>query len=893
VPQDLSQLYIIDASSYIYRAYYAIRHLSNSRGQACNAVFGFTKMLLKVVRDYTPEELVVVYDAKGPTFRHKLYPEYKANRAKMPDDLVEQIPLIKQVVAGFRFPTLEVEGFEADDIIASIVHHYSDREVPVTIVSGDKDLMQLISDKVTMLDTMKDKVFDLDAVAERFGGGPEKVVEVQALAGDSSDNVPGVPGIGEKTARDLIGRFGTLENLLANLDEVPGEKRREKLKEYAEQARLSRELVSLRHDLDLNLKDRKFSIPQPDRKALARIFHELEFKQLYEEFGEKESEPEQELDYVCVTGMETLEQMMMALKQAEYFSLDTETTSLEAMRAELVGLSFSVKAAQGWYVPIGHRDIPEAADQLERTTVLETLRPLLEDEKHAKVGQNIKYDALVLRRAGIELQGICADTMLQSYLLFPASRSHGLDSMAQEHLQHRMLEYSEVVGSGKKQKSFAEVPLAQATRYAVEDSDYTLRLYEYFTPKFDPEVKQLLQEVEVPLLGVLIDMEWEGVRLDCERLNALSAEFGERMAELEQHIYTEAGTEFNLNSPKQLGEVLFGKLGLPRGKKTKTGWSTAVDVLTPLAEEHEIVAWILEYRSISKLKGTYTDALPRLIHPETGKIHTSFNQTVTATGRLSSSNPNLQNIPIRGSYGPQIREAFIPEDGNLLLSADYSQIELRLMAHMADDSGMIQAFNEREDIHQRTAQQIFNVFGEMVSDDMRRYAKTINFGLLYGMGAYSLSRELGISTAEAKEYIDSYFARYPQVLEFFERQKEQARKNLHVKTLLGRQCAIPDINSRNRQVRSNAERNAVNYAVQGSAADIIKVAMVRVRAEMQRKGLKSRMLLQVHDELVFDVPKAEQHQMETLVRGVMENVMELKVPLDVSLGWGKNWAESH
>ncbi|MFO7831608.1 MAG: DNA polymerase I [Desulfuromonadaceae bacterium] len=891
--QDSTQLYIVDASSYIYRAYYAIRHLSNSRGQACNAVYGFTKMLLKVVRDYSPDEFIVVFDAKGPTFRHELYSEYKANRAKMPDDLVEQIPLIKEVVQGFRFATLETDGYEADDIIATVVRHYRNKNIPVTIVSGDKDLMQLIGDKVTMLDTMKDKVFDLDAVVERFGGGPDKVVEVQSLAGDSSDNVPGVPGIGEKTARDLIERFGTLENLLEHIDEVTGTKRREKLREFAEQARLSRELVSLKNDLDLNLAQMEFSIPEPDRHKLARIFQELEFKQLYEEFAEKEPEVEQECDYICVTMPEDLKHLVEALKGAEYFSIDTETTSLEAMRADLVGLSFSIKAAQGWYVPVGHRDTEGATDQLERDTILNTLRPLLEDVEIAKVGQNIKYDALVLRRAGIELRGIVADTMLQSYLLFPASRSHGLDSMAQEHLRHHMIAYSEIVGRGKKQKSFAEVPLSQASGYAVEDSDYTLRLYEYFKPKFAPEVSTLLQEVELPLLGVLTDMEWDGVRVDRDHLNALSADFGAQMERLKQAVYAKADTEFNLNSPQQLGEVLFGKLGLPRGKKTKTGWSTAVDVLTPLAQDHEIVAQILEYRSLSKLKGTYTDALPRLIHPETGKIHTSFNQTVTATGRLSSSNPNLQNIPIRGNYGPRIREAFVPDEGNLLLAADYSQIELRLMAHMADDAGMIQAFNAHEDIHLRTAQQIFNVFGEMVTDDMRRYAKTINFGLLYGMGAYSLSRELGISTAEAKKYIESYFARYPQVLDFFEQQKESARKNLHVKTLMGRHCAIPDINSRNHQVRSNAERNAVNYAVQGSAADVIKVAMVNISSELRQRELKTRMLMQVHDELVFDVPEPEQKEVEMLVRHAMENAMELKVTLDVSLGWGKSWSEAH
>jgi len=891
--QNHPHLYIVDASSYIYRAYYAIRHLSTSRGQACNAVFGFTKMLLKVVREHNPDEFIVVYDAKGPTFRHELYPEYKANRAKMPDDLVEQIPLIKQIVAGFGFASLETQGYEADDIIATVVRHYRARDLPVTIVSGDKDLLQLVSEKVTMLDTMKDKVFDLAAVAERFGGGPELVVEVQALAGDSSDNVPGVPGIGEKTARELISRYGSLENLLQNIDEVSGPKRRENLKEYADQARLSHQLVTLSDDLELDLTRLDCTIPEPNRKELARIFRELEFQQLYDEFAEHESKPQQECDYICVTTTAALKELVGILEAAEYFSLDTETTSVEAMSADLVGLSFSVETAQGWYIPVGHRLEDAIESQLERDVVLETLRPVLEARHRPKVGQNIKYDALVLRRAGVELRGIVADTMLQSYLLFPASRSHGLSAMALEHLSHRMLEFSEIAGSGKKQISFAQVPLAQATTYAVEDSDYTLRLYELFKGRFDAEVSALLSDVELPLLGVLTDMEWEGISLDSAHLQALSSDFGTQIAELETKIYAEADSEFNLNSPKQLGEVLFDNLGLPHGKKTKTGWSTAVDVLTPLAAEHEIVARILEYRSLAKLKSTYTDALPRLVHPETGRIHTSFNQAVTATGRLSSSNPNLQNIPIRGSYGPRIRAAFVPTEGNMLLAADYSQIELRLVAHMADDDNMIQGFNAHEDIHLRTAQQIFNVFSEMVTEDMRRYAKTINFGLLYGMGAYSLSRELKISTAEAKEYITSYFARYPQVLEFFERQKNSARQDLYVKTLLGRRCAVPEINSRNGQVRSNAERNAVNYAVQGSAADIIKVAMVRIWGALRERGLKTRMLLQVHDELVFDVPHAECAEVEALVRHCMENVMHLKVPLDVSLGWGKNWAEAH
>ncbi|EAT14570.1 DNA polymerase I [Desulfuromonas acetoxidans] len=886
------RLFLIDGSSYIYRAYYAIRHLSTSQGMACNAVFGFTKMLLKVVRDHNPDQLAVIFDAKGPTFRKEIYSEYKANRSKMPEDLVPQIPLIKDVVAAFNIPALEMNGFEADDIIATLARQKSAAGMDVTVVTGDKDLMQVVSDKVCLLDTMKDKQSGLAEVAERFGGTPDKVIEVQALAGDSSDNVPGVPGIGEKTAKALIEEFGDVENLLAHVDQVKGKKRQENLREFADQARLSRQLVTLVDDMDLSGLPADFARCEQDREALSELFKTLEFQQLYDEFAVAEPHEQAEGDYVCVTETAELDAMVAALRQAEVISVDTETTSLNPLLAEVVGFCFAVEPGHGWYVPVGHCG-GGAEEQLPRDEVVAQVQPLLEDATLAKVGQNLKYDALVLRRAGIALRGVVADTMLQSYLLYPAARSHGLDALAADHLGYKMISYSEVAGTGKKQIGFDEVALDVATRYAAEDADITLQLYQRFDAELDGTLRELFETVEMPLLQVLIDMEWWGVRVDRERLDALSAGFSTSIKQLEQQIYELAGEEFNINSPKQLGVILFEKLDLPHGKKTKTGWSTAVDVLKNLADKHDVVALILQYRSLAKLKGTYTDALPLLIHPDSGRIHTSFNQAVTATGRLSSSDPNLQNIPIRSEEGRAIREAFVPDAGQVLLAADYSQIELRVMAHMADEPILQESFRQGEDIHQRTASEIFSVFPDMVDSEMRRRAKTINFGVLYGMGAFSLAKDLGISNKEAKQYIDHYFERYPAVLEFIEQQKQFGREHLYVETLLGRRCAVSDINSKNGQVRSYAERNAVNYPVQGSAADIIKVAMVRIHQRLQDLQLKTRMVLQVHDELVFDVPKDEVDDVVALVVQEMEQAVELRVPLEVSLGRGANWREAH
>jgi DNA polymerase-1 len=888
------RLYLVDGSSYIYRAYFAIRHLSNSRGEATNAVYGFTSMLLTLLRDERPDRIAVIFDSKGPTFRKDLYPQYKANRAAMPEDLVPQIPLIKKVVQAFNMPALELPGYEADDIIATLARRYAGQGLEVTVVTGDKDLMQIVDDKVRLLDTMKGKVTGRNEVIERFGVPPEQVLEVLGLAGDSSDNIPGVPGIGEKTACTLIQEFGTIDNLLAHIDQVKGRKRQENLHTYADQARLSRRLAELIYDLELDVTLDDLTLEDPDREALEELFRQLEFKKLQLEFAAPLSlAVASAADYRTVLTESALDELIAELKDAGSFALDTETTSLVAVQAELVGLSFAVRPASGWYIPLRHRYLG-VAEQLPVALVLEKLRPLLEDPRYGKIGQNIKYDALVLRNAGITLQGITIDTMVLSYVTHPEAKSHGLDALALDHLSHRTVPYSEVAGTGKKRICFSEVEIAKAAHYAAEDADITWRLAERLQADLaDAAAQRLFHEVEMPLVDVLTRMEWSGIRVAGEFLQRLSQQMAETLTELEGRIHQLAGGAFNINSPKQLGEVLFERLGLAKGRKTKSGWSTDVEVLQGLAAEHEIADQILHYRSVSKLKNTYADALPKLLNPATGRLHTSFNQAVTATGRLSSSDPNLQNIPIRTVEGRRIREAFIPQQGWTLISADYSQVELRVMAHMADVAALKDSFAAGEDIHRRTAAEIFNTFPEMVTDDMRRQAKTINFGVLYGMGAFSLAKDLGISRAQAQQFIDQYFERYPAVLNFLEEKKAQARELQYVTTILGRRCAIPEINSKNGAVRSYAERNAINYPIQGSAADIIKVAMVNIDRRLGAEGFATRMLLQVHDELVFEAPPDEVTAVCALIRHEMEHAVQLDLPLQVELGKGDNWAEAH
>ncbi|HEU0265811.1 MAG TPA: DNA polymerase I, partial [Geobacterales bacterium] len=738
-------LYLIDGSSYIYRAYFAIRHLSSPKGVPTNALFGFIQMLLKVVKERKPDHLAVVFDAGRQTFRTEIYPEYKANRLAMPHDLVPQIAPIKEVVRAMNIPALELAGFEADDIIGTIALHCQEHDIDVVVVTGDKDLMQIVNDRVTLLDTMKEKQSGVLEVQERFGVLPARVIDILGLAGDSSDNIPGVPGIGEKTAIKLIQEFGSLDALLERASEVKG-KTGEKLREFSEQARLSRRLATIDCQVPIPFRFEEFATAPPNTQQLAELFREYGFTTLMKELTSASTLASD--SYQTILSDEEFTLLRKRLTAATTFAVDLETTSLNTNEAEIVGISFSWGDHEAAYIPVAHH-YPAAPVQLDRSRVLAELAPLLTDPQRRKVGQNLKYDYQVLRRAGVTMAGLWVDTMLASYLLNPVRSSHGLDSLAVEFLDHKMITYEEVTGKGKEQKPFAQVEVEQASRYASEDADATWLLHRQFLPRLaESGMDKLLHELEMPLIPILAEMEMVGVRLDSVELDRLSRTFGAELDRLEAGIHELAGVSFNVNSPKQLGEVLFERLKLPTGRKTKgkTGWSTNVDELERLAEEHEIARMILSQRSLAKLKGTYTDALPRLVDPATGRVHTSYNQAVTNTGRLSSSDPNLQNIPIRSEEGRSIRRAFIAEPGHLILSADYSQIELRVLAHLSQDRVFCDAFARDEDIHSRTASEVFDIMPGLVTSEMRRQAKTINFGVIYGQGAFSLAKELGVST---------------------------------------------------------------------------------------------------------------------------------------------------
>ncbi len=883
-------LYLIDGSSYIYRAYYAIRHLSSPKGFPTNALYGFTQMLLKVLKDRNPDHVAVVFDAGRRTFRTELFPEYKANRSAMPEDLVPQIAPIKEMVRALNIPVLELENYEADDIIGTMARQCEAQGMGVVVVTGDKDLMQIVTDSVTLLDTMKDKTSGIAEVIERFGVGPERVVDVLGLAGDSSDNIPGVPGIGEKTAIKLILEYGSLDTLMERASEIKG-KTGERIREYADQARLSRRLATIDRHTPIEYRYEDLALSPPDNRRLAELFREYGFTTLMKELTSESSLPT--TSYRTILTEQDFESLLADLATAPAFAIDLETTSLNPREAEIVGISFSYREHEACYVPVAHRS-EGAPSQLPRQLVLEKLAPLLADPARPKIGQNIKYDYQVLRRCGMEMEGIWFDTMVASYLLNPVRSGHGLDSLAVEYLDHKMISYEEVAGKGKEQVCFSMVPVERASLYSCEDSDATFLLHRLFLTRLEESgLDSLFFDLEMPLVKILAEMELQGVKLDLERLGELSAGFAAQLAELEQQIFQLAGFQFNINSPKQLGEVLFDRLQLPAGKKTKTGWSTDMDVLTRLAQEHELPALVLQYRSISKLKSTYTDSLPRLAEPPTGRIHTSYNQAVTNTGRLSSSEPNLQNIPIRTEEGRKVRHAFIADEGSLILSADYSQIELRVLAHLSGDRVFCDAFARDEDIHTRTASEVFDIMPGLVTPEMRRQAKTINFGVIYGQGAFSLARELGVSTRTAKEFIDNYFARHSGAREFLDACIRNAERDGYVTTIMGRRLPIPDIRSSNANIRAFAQRNAINYPIQGSAADIIKQAMLRVWNRLRHDGMKSRLIMQVHDELVFEVPEDERLQMEMLVSHEMERAVPLKVPLKVDVNFGRNWSEAH
>ncbi|NQU62434.1 MAG: DNA polymerase I [Rhodospirillales bacterium] len=945
-------VFLIDGSGFIFRAYYGIKaDMTNPGGTPVNAVFGFTKMLMKLVADTDADHIAVVFDRARKTFRNDIYPEYKANRSDPPEDLIPQFALVRDAAKALNVAAVDMEGFEADDLIATYAKLAVAAGADVTIVSSDKDLMQLVGPKVVMLDAMTDKIIGPDQVFEKFGVGPEKVIEVQALAGDSSDNVPGVSGIGVKTAAQLINEYGDLETLLARAGEIKQPKRRENLLGEADAARLSLDLVTLRDDVPVEHGLDYFAIRQPTAETLLPFLRAMGFKSLLktaearfgvapsasspdgEEPGH-ESPPNEQAQakevssrYELVQTKEALQAWVDQATKAGFVAVDTETTGLDAMRADLVGVSLSIEPGRACYVPLGHKKpaaqgtfdlggdggsdggggLPspkrssgfaqagEVPDQIPIKDAVKILKPLLEDPSVLKIGQNIKYDMKVLVRHGINIAPI-DDTMLLSYVLDGGLHGHGMDELALRFLDHQTIKYADVTGTGKAKVTFDMVSLDRALDYAAEDADITARLHRCLKPRLvQDRMTTVYETLERPLIPILEAMERTGIKVDGKELKRLSDDFAARLAVLEGEIYKLAGREFNVGSPKQLGEILFDELGLPGGKKGKTGaYATGVEVLEALADHgHELPVKMIDWRQLAKLKSTYSDALTEQINPATGRVHTSYSQGAVATGRLASSNPNLQNIPIRTEEGRKIRRAFVADKGMTLLSADYSQIELRLLAHVAGIDVLKDAFRDGQDIHAMTASQVFGVPMDGMDPMVRRKAKAINFGIIYGISAFGLARQLGIGNSEAGEYINSYFEKYPGIRDYMERTKEQARTKGYVETLFGRKCHIKSINEKNPNVRGLGERAAINAPIQGGAADIIKRAMIRLPDALAAKKLKAVMLLQVHDELIFEVPKKELKETTEVVKKIMEGAAHLDVPLVVDVGSGDNWDDAH
>ena len=908
-------LILVDGSSYLYRAYHALPPLATASGRPTGAVRGVVGMLRKLCQQYPGSPVVVVFDARGRTFRDDIYPEYKAHRPPMPEDLAAQVEPLHAIVRALGLPLLCVPGVEADDVIGTLARRHASMGESVLVSTGDKDLAQLVDAHVTLINTMNDTRLDEAGVLQKFGVGPAQIIDLLALMGDKTDNIPGVPGVGEKTALALLQRFGTLEGLYADLDAVsamPGLRGaasvRTKLESEREKAFLSRELATIRTDVSLDLEESSLRPAGPDREALLALYRELEFSGWREELERRaEAAPSPgadpapqparhitPVDYELVLEESALARWIEAARRAELLSIDTETTSLDYMQARLVGISLAIEPGRAAYIPVGH-DYLGAPDQLPLPVVLDALRPLLESPAHAKLGQNLKYDRSVLLNHGIELQGIAFDTMLESYVLVSVER-HDMDSLAAKHLDYQTIRYEDVAGKGARQIGFSQVKLEDAARYAAEDADITLRLHRKLWPALqaDSALERVFREIEIPLVPVLSRLERTGALVDAALLARQGHELGERLREVEAEAHRLAGQPFNLGSPKQLQEILFDKLGLPRIGKTPTGQpSTAEPVLAELAEQYELPRVILEYRSLSKLKSTYTDRLPEQIDPITGRVHTSYQQAVTATGRLSSTDPNLQNIPVRTAEGRRIRQAFVAPPGWRILAADYSQIELRIMAHLSGDAGLITAFSAGHDVHRATAAEVFGVGLSSVSDEQRRSAKAINFGLIYGMSAFGLAKQLGVGRQEAQAYIDRYFTRYPGVQAYMERVRGEAARRGYVETIFGRRLYLPDIRSRNPATRQAAERTAINAPMQGSAADIIKRAMIRLDAWLQASAAPARMVMQVHDELVLEVREDALEDVGATVRALMSGAATLQTELIVDVGTGSNWDEAH
>ena len=888
---------LVDGSSYLFRAFHALPPLTNSKNQQTGAVYGVINMLRKLRAEYQPEYMAVVFDAKGKTFRHEMYPDYKGTRPKMPEELSSQIQPLHELIRAQGFPLISEEGVEADDVIGTLAAQASAEGRDMLVSTGDKDMAQLVSPHVTLINTMTNKVMDAAGVEEKFGVKPEQIIDYLALMGDTSDNIPGVPKVGPKTAVKWLAEYGTLDNLVEHADEITG-KIGENLRNALEQLPLSKDLTTIRCDVELHESLEDLKIGEADTETLEKIYTEMEFRSWLDELSggveQKQERAKQEVSYETVLDKKAFDGWIKRLEKAELFAFDTETTSLDYLHARIVGVSFAVEEHSAAYVPFGH-DYPGAPEQLDEATVLGALKPILEDENRAKLGQNLKYDAHVLQNHGINMRGIAEDTMLESYVLDSTQR-HDMDTMSLRVLGHNTIHFEDIAGKGKKQLTFNEIALEQAGPYAAEDADITLQLHDALSAQLQKE-KDLLKvyrEIEMPLLPVLQRIERNGVKIDVAMLNKQSRQLQTRMAEVEKQVFEAAGETFNLASPKQLGTILFEKLGIPSVKKTKTGQhSTAEEVLQELAEEYEIPKLLLEHRSLSKLKSTYTDKLPLQVNVDTGRVHTSYNQTGAATGRLSSSDPNLQNIPVRSDEGRRIRQAFIADKGKCLVAADYSQIELRIMAHLSQDKNLLKAFAEGVDVHKATAAEVFGVPLDEVESEQRRAAKAINFGLIYGMSAFGLAKQLGIGRYEAQDYVNLYFERYPGVKDYMDSTREKAADRGYVETVFGRRLYLPDINARNAQQRQYAERTAINAPMQGTAADIIKRAMIKVDAAIHDSGLDAKVVMQVHDELVVEVAESQVEQLSDLLRSNMESAADLSVKLVVDIGVGSNWDEAH
>jgi DNA polymerase-1 len=876
-------LALVDGSNYIYRAFYALPPLTNSKGFPTNAIYGFTNMLLKLRRELKPDYIVVTFDLKGPTIRHEEFEDYKATRKPMPDDLVPQVPYIKDIVRGFSMCLLEKQGVEADDIIGTLASRASRLGFKVVVVSGDKDLMQLIDENVTMIDTMKDKTYDVAAVKEKFGVGPDQVAEILGLMGDVSDNIPGIPGIGPKTAQRLIEEYGTVEGVIKNAENLKNVKLREIFRKYAEQARLSRQLATIRRDIEIDFDFSNAVVREPDKETLAKIFSELEFSSLLQEIRRDHQLPGGH--GLQIVDQDALLNLVSVLKKRSDFSLDMILEKKSS--TDLLGMGIGL-GKENFYIPLGH-DTASVSWNVKK--IVDVLANVFQKAGIRKYTYDLKPSLVLLD--DFEIQS-AEDLQLAAYLLNPAKNSYGLDEVVWEYLHERIPAPEDVSGGKGKSYSLATVPLEKMTVYVAKRIEAIYNLAPVMIARLkEIDAFDLYHKVEMPLLQVLADMEKRGVRVDPSLLKQMSMELTQMLSLSEEKIYRLAGEKFNINSPKQLQNILFEKLKLPAKKKIKEGFSTDMDVLGELAYSHELPAEILAYRSLAKLKSTYVDALPALMNPRTGRIHTSYNQTATATGRLSSSNPNLQNIPIRTPEGRRIRQAFIADPGYLLISADYSQIELRVLAHLSGDEALIEAFASDEDIHTRTAADVFGVFPQMVNANMRRQAKVINFGILYGMSAFGLAKELGVSVKTAQQYINEYFKRYRNVRAYLDRILEGAKRDGFVCTLLNRRRYLPELKSNIPSVRQFAERMAMNTPIQGTAADLIKVAMVNIAQLLKKKNLATCLIMQVHDELVLEAPVKEKEEVMELVKKEMEGVIKLKVPLKVEIASGKNWDEAH